>query len=102
MAKKMTNADRIRAMTDDELFDFIDKVRLDDIDYACTFCDMCENDGGNALGIDCDGCLRRWLTLDASEHPQGLDHFAPKSVKKGFSGSLQKISNFLKKIAKKC
>ena len=76
MAKKMTNADRIRAMSDDELFDFINKVRLDDIDYACTFCDMCEDAGGNVLGIDCDGCLRRWLTLDASEHPQGLDFFA--------------------------
>ena len=101
MAKKMTNADRIRAMTDDELFDFIDKVRLDDIDYACTFCDMCKDAGGNALGIDCDGCLRRWLTLDASEHPQGLDFFAPKSGKTGFVHILQKISNFLKKIVKK-
>lgn len=38
----MTNADRIRSMTDEELADFIDRAEMTDIVYSITFCDMCE------------------------------------------------------------
>ena len=37
----MTNADRIRSMSDDELADFIYRCEMGDIDYAKTFCDLC-------------------------------------------------------------
>ena len=66
----MTNADVIRKMTDDVLYDFLTAWEDGDIDYAVTFCDLCEQgkaDGGqgNDLGLDCDGCRRHWLTVDA-------------------------------------
>ena len=63
----MTNADRIRNMTDDELHVFLGMFVEGDIDYAVTFCDMCE-DCGNTLNLDCDGCLRRWLNSDADDY----------------------------------
>ena len=61
--KKMTNADKIRQMTDEELADFLEEVEMGDIDYSITFCDMCK-EGGNALGLDCSGCLLHWLKSD--------------------------------------
>lgn len=39
-SKPATNADRIRAMSDEELADFIDRCEMNDIDYAKTFCDL--------------------------------------------------------------
>lgn len=59
----MTNGDRIRSMTDEQLMEFLNKIELGDIDYSVTFCDLCK-DGGNALGLDCDGCLLRWLRAE--------------------------------------
>lgn len=66
----MTNADVIRNMTDDELYDFLSSWEYADIDYAVTFCDLCMNDKreggqGNELNLDCDGCRRHWLEEDA-------------------------------------
>lgn len=58
----MTNGDRIRSMSDEQLVDFLSRMELGDIDYAVTFCDLCK-DGGNALGLDCDGCLLHWLKM---------------------------------------
>lgn len=63
----MTNAEKIRRMTTDELQELLSAFECGDIDYACTFCDMCEN-GGNTLNLDCDGCLRRWLNSDADDY----------------------------------
>ncbi len=57
---KKTNADRIRNMTNEELAEFLERFELGDIDYAVTFCDLCR-EGGNALNLDCSGCLRHWL-----------------------------------------
>lgn len=58
----MTNAQKIRSMTDEELSAFLDKVALDDIDYGITFCGMCNgNPKNNILGLDCDGCRLHWL-----------------------------------------
>lgn len=68
----MTNADVIRKMTDEQLLEFLSEWELGDIDYAITFCDLCEqskSEGGegNELGLDCDGCREHWLKRDAVE-----------------------------------
>lgn len=62
----MTNADVIRQMTNEQLAKFIQRVELGDLDYAITFCDMCK-EGGNALNLDCDGCLSHWLNSNAND-----------------------------------
>lgn len=51
----MTNADRIRAMSDEELAEFIDRCEMNDIDYAKTFCDLCNGQ------YECDQCRLDWL-----------------------------------------
>lgn len=62
----MTNADRIRNMADEELMEFLKRIEVGDIDYSVTFCDLCK-DGGNVLGLDCDGCLLHWLQSTCTE-----------------------------------
>ena len=64
--EKQTNAERIRSMTDEELMEFLKKIEVGDIDYSVTFCDLCK-DGGNALGLDCDGCLLHWLQSECED-----------------------------------
>ena len=54
-----TNADRIRAMSDEELADFIDRCEMSDIDYAKTFCDLCNGQ------YECDQCRLDWLQQPA-------------------------------------
>ena len=51
----ITNADRIRAMSDEELAEFIDRCEMNDIDYAKTFCDLCNGQ------YECDQCRLDWL-----------------------------------------
>ena len=68
----MTNADRIRQMTDDELDDFLASWEMGDIDYSVTYCDLCEENKrhgckGNTLGLDCDGCRKHWLLSEVAE-----------------------------------
>ena len=60
----MTNADCIRRMNDDQLYDFLSEWECGDIDYSITFCDLCKQ-GGNELNLDCDGCRKHWLQRDA-------------------------------------
>lgn len=60
----MTNADCIRRMNDEQLYDFLSEWECGDIDYSITFCDLCKQ-GGNALNLDCDGCRKHWLQRDA-------------------------------------
>ena len=55
----MTNADRIRAMSDEELADFIDRCEMNDIDYAKTFCDLCNGQ------YECNQCRIDWLQQPA-------------------------------------
>ena len=56
----VTNADRIRSMTDEELADFLDRWALGDIDYSQTFCSLCKGQ------YDCrDDCLLGWLKQEA-------------------------------------
>ena len=63
----MKNADVIRSMTDKQLDEFLAQFEIGDIDYAVTFCDLC-NGNGNELGLDCDGCRAHWLTEDTSAY----------------------------------
>lgn len=63
--KRMTNSDLIRSMSDEKLTEFLRKIELGDIDYSVTFCDLCK-DGGNTLGLDCDGCLLHWLQTECA------------------------------------
>lgn len=67
----MTNADVIRSMTDEELFEFIQTVEVCELDYGKTFCDT---EYCDMKANDCDECLKWWLKLDAEKHPQGLKH----------------------------
>ena len=56
-AKPMTNADRIRAMTDEELCDFLSQYK---------FCDICEEGCDNCTYHgDCDKRLLDWLKQPA-------------------------------------
>ena len=57
--KPKTNADRIRAMSDEELAAFIDRCEMNDIDYAKTFCDLCNGQ------YECDQCRLDWLQQPA-------------------------------------
>lgn len=60
----MTNADCIRRMSDEQLYEFLSEWECGDIDYAITFCDLCKQ-SGNKLNLDCDGCRKHWLQRDA-------------------------------------
>lgn len=55
----ITNADRIREMSDEELAEFIDRCEMGDIDYAKTFCDLCNGQ------YECDQCRLDWLKQPA-------------------------------------
>lgn len=69
----MKNADVIRSMTDEQLYEFLSEWEQQDIDYAITFCDLCEQGkreggNGNELGLDCDGCREHFLKVDAESY----------------------------------
>ena len=55
----MTNAQKIRAMSDEELAEFIDRCEMSDIDYAKTFCDLCNGQ------YECAQCRLDWLRQPA-------------------------------------
>lgn len=55
----ITNADCIREMSDEELAEFIDRCEMGDIDYAKTFCDLCNGQ------YECDQCRLDWLKQPA-------------------------------------
>lgn len=60
----VTNADRIRAMTDEELAEFIGRIEIGDFGpqvYGKTFCDMCKGQ------YECDDCRLWWLKQPAKE-----------------------------------
>lgn len=58
----MTNFEKIKSMSIDEMIDFMEKVELQDIDYAMTFCNMCDGQ------YDCSNdCMRHWLESEAEE-----------------------------------
>ena len=60
----MSNADRIRAMSDEELSEFISHIEIGDFGqqvYGKTFCDMCKGQ------YECDDCRLWWLQQPAEE-----------------------------------
>ena len=57
--KTITNADRIRAMSDEELAEFIYRCEMSEIDYAKTFCDLCNGQ------YECGQCRLDWLKQPA-------------------------------------
>ena len=62
--KIVTNADRIRAMSDEELSEFISRIEIGDFGqqvYGKTFCDMCKGQ------YECDDCRLWWLQQPAEE-----------------------------------
>ena len=65
----MTNADVIRAMTDEELVELMDRLAIGDIDYAQTFCDLCE---GDSREMSCDNCRLEWLQIESTDTYFGL------------------------------
>lgn len=69
----MTNADCIRHMSDEQLYEFLSEWECGDIDYSVTFCDLCNEatkrgEIGNVLNLDCDGCRKHWLQRDAVDY----------------------------------
>ena len=63
-AKKQSNADRIRAMSDEELAEFISRIEIGDFGpqvYGKTFCDLCSGQ------YECDDCRLWWLQQPAEE-----------------------------------
>ena len=72
-AKKVSNADRIRSVSDEELHKFLLDFEAGDVDYAKTFCDLCCKDAAlEQRSTDCEGCLLWWLKNDATL-PQGIN-----------------------------
>ena len=58
--KHPSNADKIRAMEDEELADFLDRFEMGSIDYSKTFCSWCKGQ------YNCrDDCLMDWLRKEA-------------------------------------
>ena len=60
----MTNADRIRAMSDEEMAEFIGRIEIGDFGplvYGKTFCDMCKGQ------YECDDCRLCWLQQPVGE-----------------------------------
>ena len=58
-SKPMTNAQKIRAMSDEELAEFIYRCEMSEIDYAKTFCDLCNGQ------YECGQCRLDWLRQPA-------------------------------------
>ena len=62
--KQATNADRIRAMSNEKLAEFISRIEIGDFGpqvYGKTFCDMCKGQ------YECDDCRLWWLQQPAEE-----------------------------------
>lgn len=62
--QKLSNADRIRDMSDEELAEFISRIEIGDFGpqvYGKTFCDVCKGQ------YECDDCRLWWLQQPAEE-----------------------------------
>lgn len=65
----MTNADRIRQMTDEELCRFLIMVECNDLHYDALPCEYCELVDDTS---DCDKCVKKWLKRNANKE-RGLN-----------------------------
>ena len=68
----MTNADAIRSMTDEELVKLMDEFAMGDIDYAQTFCDLCN---GDSAEMSCDKCRMEWLHKESTDTYFGIEKY---------------------------
>lgn len=62
--QKLSNADLVRTMSDEELAEFISRIEIGDFGpqvYGKTFCDMCKGQ------YECDDCRLWWLQQPAEE-----------------------------------
>lgn len=62
--QKLSNADRIRSMSDEELSEFISRIEIGDFGqqvYGKTFCDRCKGQ------YKCDDCRLWWLQQPVKE-----------------------------------
>lgn len=64
----MTNADRIRQMTDEELCKFIIMIENNDLSYDALPCGYCQLEDTS----DCDKCIKKWLKRKANKE-RGLN-----------------------------
>ena len=63
-----TNADRIRAMNDDELAELLADFENGVIEWEQGFCDLCMQQAHyEQRKVDCMECLKKWLHQAASE-----------------------------------
>ena len=64
----MTNADRIRKMTDEELLRFIIMIENNELEYDILPCGYCQLEEAS----DCDKCMKKWLKRGANKE-RGLN-----------------------------
>lgn len=64
----MTNFEKIKSMSIEEMIEFLSDFEVGDIDYGKGFCPsgLCDSN-------DCDKCLEWWLNRDA-QLIQGLEY----------------------------
>lgn len=69
---RITNADRIRAMSDDELAEFIvkscDNPMLEKNEDMCDFCDKYEDEKAECNEEECKMAVVKWLKSEAEEN----------------------------------
>lgn len=58
----MTNADKIRAMSNEELAKFLYEFIVEDNDWK-----HCQRDANCESGIGCSPCYKQWLESEAKE-----------------------------------
>ena len=63
----MTNYERIKSFTVEQMGKFSNMMDLGNIDFSKTFCDMCDDK-------ECDACFEWWLNSN-SDSPQGLNEY---------------------------
>lgn len=68
--KYITNADRIRSMSDEDLAGFIEQCENDEGPNVCRYLPECDDDLDNDIVIPkerCGGCYLYWLRQPAKE-----------------------------------
>ena len=63
-----SNADRIRALNDDELAEFLADFENGVIEWEQGFCDLCmQQANAEQRKVDCMDCLKKWLQQPAKD-----------------------------------
>jgi len=73
--QQKSNGDVIRGMSDEELADFLNRVKEGDVDFAITFCDLCcEERKKEGKSTECEECVSWWVK-NGAKLPQGLKYW---------------------------